>query len=151
MRALKGHIGELVASHPHFLPYLAREVFSAPPPLGLFRGILTERDGRFDLKGRGTRAIIASARVLALDVGDRSSGTFARLRAVGAAEPGLSDLCAALRAAMRLLLRHRAREGRMLSLDGLDRFGRKALKDALTIVEDVRSALRSRYRLDLLR
>lgn len=147
---LKLHIGQLVGAHHRFLPYLAREVFAAPPPLGLLRGIIAERDGRFDLKGRGTRAIIAAARVLALDVGDRSSGTLDRLRAVGAAEPGLADLCAAAQAAMRLLLRHRARSGRYLALGSLDRFGRKALRDALTIVEDVRGALRSRYRLDLL-
>jgi len=156
--ALREAIVERLPQHKSFLSFLARESVSGPSPLGMLWGIAKERDGRFDVKARGLHPLLSATRVLALELGVRSSETIDRLRGIRAAAPNLEELSRAIETVYMLLLQYRAMEGfrrgdsgRYLELDPLDRFERKALRDALSIVVDTRYALRSRYRLDYMR
>ena len=72
-----------------FLRLMVANALQTEPPLGLIRAFALSdepgREGTLDLKKRGTRVFVDAARVLALALGQRETGTAERLRQAGAA------------------------------------------------------------------
>ena len=64
---------------PAFIAALARFAKDWQPPIGIFGRLLTERDGRIDLKQNGLLPIVTAARTLALKHGIRPTSTVTRL------------------------------------------------------------------------
>jgi CBS domain-containing protein len=86
--ALREWLSERAAKRVLFLRHLARDAVGRRPPLGLFGGFVVERSGvhkdRLDLKARGIFPITQAARVHALALGVRETGTLDRLAAAAA-------------------------------------------------------------------
>lgn len=64
---------------PTFIAALARFAKDWQPPLGIFGRLLTDNDGRVDLKKNGLLPIVTAARTLALKHGIRPTSTVIRL------------------------------------------------------------------------
>jgi len=64
---------------PAFIAALAKFAKDWQPPIGIFGRLVTDRDGRVDLKPNGLPPIVTAARTLALKHGIRPTSTVARL------------------------------------------------------------------------
>lgn len=148
-----------------FLAYLARHAVARRPPIGFFRGLVLEKEGRhrdqLDLKAGGVAAIVELARVHALLGGLPEVNTQARLAAAarnGTLSPSLSaELTDALEFVAYLRLRHQGRAVRggrepdnFVDPADLTDFERRHLRDAFRIVRAAQHALTQRLPLDSL-
>ena len=69
----------LAEASPTFIAALARFAKDWQPPIGIFGRLLTDNDGRVDLKKNGLLPIVTAARTLALKHGIRPTSTVTRL------------------------------------------------------------------------
>ena len=87
--ALRGVVLRAAAGNAAFRRAMAENALRVKPPLGLLRDFTPEDAGPFagtlDLKGRGARLFVDTARMLALAQGIPATSTAARLRAAAAA------------------------------------------------------------------
>lgn len=145
-----------------FLAHMSSNALQHQPPLGLFRGIATIRNGAHrgtvDLKHTGVVPIVDLARIYALAAGDMAVNTHDRL--LGAADGGAiseqsaRDLRDALEFLAFMRIQHQARQMRSgekpdnyLRLEELSNFERTQLKDAFGVVQSLQSVLGQRYRM----
>ncbi|WP_114907050.1 DUF294 nucleotidyltransferase-like domain-containing protein [Ornithinimicrobium murale] len=148
-----------------FLAYLARHAVARRPPIGFFRGLVLEREGRhrdrLDLKAGGVAAVVELARVHALLSGSPEVNSHARLDAAARAGSISADLAAELTDALEfvgyLRLRHQGRAVRagrepdnFVDPATLTDFERRHLRDAFRIVRAAQQALTQRLPLESL-
>jgi CBS domain-containing protein len=130
-----------------FLAHLARAALGFQPPLGFFRRIRQE-EGGVDLKQGGIAPIVSLARLYALEVGDPSRSTLARLEAAGQAgtlsQDGAELLAEAFRFILHLRLREQLRAYRggetptnRVRLDALSSRERHHLKEAFLAIREI--------------
>ena len=94
VKDLKSSISEALEKESRFLPFMAQNALSHRPPLSFFRRFVLERSGAyrhtFNIKRRGLRPIVDSARVLAVDLKYLdSANTVDRLRYAAREIPSL--------------------------------------------------------------
>jgi CBS domain-containing protein len=129
-----------------FLAHLARAALGFQPPLGFFRQIRQE-EGGVDLKLGGIAPIVGLARLYALEVGDPSRSTLARLKAAGQAgtlsQNGAELLAEAFRFILHLRLREQLRAYRggetptnRVRLERLSSLERRHLKEAFLAIRE---------------
>ncbi|WP_256838049.1 DUF294 nucleotidyltransferase-like domain-containing protein [Ornithinimicrobium faecis] len=146
-----------------FLAYLARHAVGRRPPIGFFRGLVLEREGRhrdrLDLKAGGVGAVVELARVHALLGGLPEVNSHARLDAAaraGSISAGLAaELIDALEFVAYLRMRHQGhavRSGRepdnFVDPATLTDFERRHLRDAFRIIRAAQQALIQRLPLE---
>jgi CBS domain-containing protein len=149
--------------HPRFLTAMAKEVVERRLPVGLLGGLRVRRSGEHpgtvDLKGAGGLQLVGAARVHALELGLRETGTTERFRAAG--DRGLytpadvSEIIDAYDELLRLRLQHQLaclREGRApdnhVDPSGLSHRDGVLLREALKTVGRVQGMLRERFATD---
>jgi|CXWL01.1.fsa_nt_gi CBS domain-containing protein len=135
----------------HLLRRLAEDCARWSLPIGLFGG-LREGEGGFDLK-RGSLAIVAVARLSALEAGSAAESTLDRLRD---AEPVLGGDAATLAESFRVLVALRLEHALLrprpaghgshrVELDELNALERRFLKDIFGFLRSFLAALGERY------
>ncbi len=138
---------------PRFLGLLADSVASKAPPLGLFRRVRTDDEGRVDLKLGGLLPLVSLARALALRVGSSALATPERLRAAqeaGRLAPGDAHTLIALHGRlMTFILRQQlvdletgVRPSARVVLKSLDKRARSRLRHDLGTLDDTLQILR---------
>ncbi|MCK0110868.1 DUF294 nucleotidyltransferase-like domain-containing protein [Ornithinimicrobium sp. F0845] len=142
-----------------FLAYLAQHAVARRPPIGFFRGLVLEKEGRhrdtLDLKTGGTAAVVELARVHALLSGLPEVNSQARLDAAVRAGSLSTELGAELQDALEfvayLRLRHQGRAVRagrapdnFVDPADLTDFELRHLRDAFRIVRGAQQALGQR-------
>lgn len=142
-----------------FFAYLGSDALKNPPPLGFFRQLLVEQDGKhkdtFDIKSRAIMPLVDTARVLILD--KKLSGinnTAARFEALAKAEPENEELFTSCASAFQDLMKFRTQEGlkhnnsgRYIHLETLGKADKLKLKNAFKPIQEVQSALKNRFNL----
>jgi CBS domain-containing protein len=144
-----------------FLAYMVGNALTHRPPLSMFGGIATVRNGELrdavDLKHSGIVPIVDLARIYALAGGHEEVNTSERL-AIAAqsheiSEQGARDLNDALEFLATQRIRHQARQmdrgipaDNFLSLGELSNFERRQLKGAFEVVQTLQNVLAQRYR-----
>ncbi|MBE7556628.1 MAG: cyclic nucleotide-binding/CBS domain-containing protein [Anaerolineales bacterium] len=138
-----------------FLAHLARAALGFQPPLGFFHRIRAE-EGGVDLKKGGIAPIVGLARLYALEVGDPSRSTLARLEAAGQAgtlsQNGAEILAEAFRFILHLRLREQLRAYRRgdpptnrVRLEQLSSLERRHLKEAFLAVREIQELTAMRF------
>jgi CBS domain-containing protein len=148
------------AGNRRFLGRLAVAALWRRPPLGFLHHLRGDHHGRIDLKACGTAPIVNLARLLALEAGDPSVATTARLQAAaehGTAGTAATDLAAAFEYLQQLRLRHQANRlaaGAVLDdavpLAELTALQRRWLKDTAELLHTCQESVRIAYRTDLI-
>ncbi len=149
------------ASKRVFLAHMARVARTFQPPLGFFRRIRRDKEGKVDLKKGGIAPIVAVARVYALEVASDARATPDRLEAAVAggalSREGADMLLEAFRFLMRLRLReqltafHRGLPpDNAVDPDHLSALERRHLKEAFLAIREIQEALALRYQTDML-
>lgn len=142
-----------------FFAYLGSDALKNPPPLGFFRQLLVEQDGKhkdtFDIKSRAIMPLVDAGRVLILD--KKISGinnTASRFEALAKAEPENEELFSSCATAFQDLMAFRVREGlkynnngRYIHLEALGKADKLKLKNAFNPIREVQSALKNRFNL----
>lgn len=143
-----------------FAAHLASAALRRPPPLGIFRRLVLERDGSgaevLDLKHRGVIPIVELVRTQALEAGVAAVGTRERIGALvesgGLSPDGGADLLEAFDFISSVRFRHQAeqltRGGPADSLvppGDLSPLERRYLRDAFQVVRTHRELLASRF------
>jgi CBS domain-containing protein len=157
LRRVAGH----AAGNRRFLGRLAVAALWRRPPLGFLHHLRGDHHGRIDLKAHGTAPIVDLARLLALEAGDPSVATIARLQAAAdrgtAGTAAAADLAAAFEYLQQLRLRHQA--GRLaagavpddaVALAELTPLQRRWLKDTAELLRTCQERVRIAYRTDLI-
>lgn len=158
--ALRRDIARQARQHPRFLASMARNALLRTPPLGFFRNLVLEADGRhsagINLKRRGTAPLTDLIRVHALSVGSEALNSFDRLDEViraGVLPPGRGpDLHDALEFLSFVRLRTQAEDlkaglepGNTVSPERLSAFERKSLRDAFLVLSQAQDYLKFRH------
>jgi CBS domain-containing protein len=142
-----------------FLGQLARSALEFRPPLGFFRRIIRDEDGRVDLKAGGVAPIVSLARVYALEAGARTRSTFMRLEAAAEANTLSQEGAETLAETYRFLLQLRLREqlatvqaggipDNKIRLQTLSPRENRHLKDAFLAIREMQDATSHRFRTD---
>lgn len=162
--ALQQRMLERAASNTIFLAALAANALAAPPPLGIFRRFVVERDGEhrdsLDLKKRGILLVTDTARLHALAHKVAAVNTDERLQALARSKHlAISDsrnLADALRFMQQQRIQHQAAQvargekpDNFLNPRDLPKLAREQLRDAFKILDDSQAALRQKYRAGL--
>nr|WP_241262983.1 DUF294 nucleotidyltransferase-like domain-containing protein [Parahaliea mediterranea] len=144
-----------------FLAALAANALDRPPPLGIFRRFVVDRDGQhrdsLDLKKRGVLPITDIVRLHALARGVGAVNTDERLQALAdSGELALVDarnLTDALHCLQRLRLQNHVDQqlrgeplSNFLNPRQLPKMAREQLRDAFAIIHDAQGAVRLRFR-----
>ena len=143
------------------LQRLASHVVETPPPLNFFGNLIVEsrgdREGEFDIKGRGLAPLRDAARVLALKHGLRAhystGGRLDELRGQGGAYAELGALASeAYEYMLRLrtltgLRRHDT--GRFIDPSALNKLQRAELANVFDVLRMVQGQVRAEFRLSL--
>jgi CBS domain-containing protein len=146
-----------------FLAYLARHAVARRPPIGFFRGLVLEKEGKhratLDLKSGGVAAVVELARVHALLNGVAEVNSQVRIQAAihhGSLSAQLgAELQDAWEFVAYLRLRHQGHQVRaghepdnFMDPSLLTDFERRHLRDAFRIVRSAQQALGQRLPLD---
>ena len=159
---LRRHLMAHLSGQELFLRFLAKDCMTTPPATGLFRRFILEKEGTFknrlDLKTKGLVPFVDFARIMSLRYGVKETNTQERLQAV--AEGGFISrelylkLTQAYEIQMVLRLLHQDRQWEDgVELDNyvdpaeLSELERNNLKEALSVVGDIRSYLREEFQL----
>lgn len=170
MRAVAGEVdlctqlrSGVLAAMPNaktFLAHLAKQALEHAPPIGVFRGLIVEKEGThkstLDLKHRGVGPVVNVARVVALAAGLPQVGTHARITAASEAGAMSQEAAADLKDALEFIsyvrLRHQAQQGRegrfpdnFVPPEELSSFEKRHLRDAFGVVRDAQSVLAARH------
>jgi len=142
-----------------FFAYLGSDALKNPPPLGFFRQLLVEQDGKhkdtFDIKSRAIMPLVDAARVLLLDKTISGiNNTAARFEALAKEEPENKELFISCANAFLDLMTFRTQEGlkhnnsgRFIHLETLSKSDKLKLKNAFKPIQDVQSVLKNRFNL----
>jgi len=142
-----------------FFAYLGSDALKNPPPLGFFRQLLVEQDGKhkdtFDIKSRAIMPLVDAARVLILDKTISGiNNTSARFEAMANKEPENKELFISCANAFLDLITFRTQEGlkhnnsgRFIHLEALNKADKLKLKNAFKPIQDVQSVLKNRFNL----
>lgn len=157
---LKNFFVEKAYNNNRFLACLARNALNRTPPLGFFKNLVMEKDGRhknsINLKRRGTAPLTDVIRVHSLAVGSRVQNSFERLDDIIKADILPEKRGPDLRDAMEFISMVRIRHQALNIESGLDpdnniepenmsNFERRNLKDAFQILSNAQSFLKYRY------
>ncbi|WP_047866683.1 DUF294 nucleotidyltransferase-like domain-containing protein [Rubrobacter aplysinae] len=161
---LKASIRRSLAEEQRFLPFLAREALSNRPPLSFFRRFVVERSGEyrhtFNVKRRGLRPLVDSARILSIQLGYlESANTVSRLQNAAQGIPQLSktmeDALDAYRylAELRMIHHLAAIEAgeeptNQINPSRLTNTQQSMLKVVFSTVQEVQDAVARRYGID---
>ena len=160
---LRRHLMAHLSGQELFLRFLAKDCMTTPSALGLFKRFVLEKDGpyknRLDLKTKGLVPFVDFARIMSLRHGIKETNTQERLQAV--AEGGFISrelflkLTQAYEIQMVLRLLHQDRQwedglelDNYVDPDELSELERSNLKEALSVVGDIRSYLREEFQLN---
>jgi CBS domain-containing protein len=171
IRALHGDSGladalqkvmlERASSNTIFQAALAANALSSPPPLGIFRRFVVDRDGEhrdsLDIKKRGVLPVTEIARLHAVARGIAAVNTEERLRELARAGHmtmvDSRNLTDALHFVQRLRMSHQCEQvmrgdapDNFVNPRELPRLAREQLRDAFTIIDEAQAAVRQTYR-----
>lgn len=158
--SLRELIARKARASPVFLACMARNALLRTPPLGFFKDLVVESDGRssraINLKRRGTAPLADLVRVHALAVGSSSMNSFERLHDI--IEAGIlplgrgQDLIDALEFISMVRIRNQAASlaagdepDNSVEPDKLSDFERKSLRDAFLILSNAQKFMKYRY------
>jgi len=142
-----------------FFAYLGSDALKNPPPLGFFRQLMLEQDGKhkdtFDIKARAIMPLVDAARMLILEKQIAGiNNTAARFEALAKAEPENAELFISCAAAFNDLMTFRTQEGlkynnngRFIHLEGLGKADKLRLKNAFKPIQEIQSVLKNRFNL----
>lgn len=161
IKSLKTILGE-AKSQQLFLAHLARASLDFNPPLGFFKRIRTDDEGRVDLKKGGIAPIVGMARVYGLEAGVSSYSTIERLKGAVRAGNLSQDGADLLNETLRFLLRVRLdaqlnayERGRTpdnrVRWDDLSPLTRSHLKEAFVAVRDYQDYVANHFNVGMLR
>jgi CBS domain-containing protein len=102
--ALHRHVHEEIAAYPRLLQYMVQDDAEGRPPLNLFNQLITQGEGKVDVKRNGLRIIADAARILALRAGISNCNTNDRLDALARLGVLSADFTATVAAAYDELL-----------------------------------------------
>lgn len=157
---LRQHMLTQTSDNSIFLAALAQNVLSNPPPIGIFRRFLVERNGdhihELNLKKRGIIPIVDIVRLQALAHGIPQINTLERLKALaecGAMNPVDSrNMSDALKLIMQLRAQHQAEQilrgekgDNYINPGTLSRMKQKQIKDAFAVVQDAQQVIRLNF------
>jgi CBS domain-containing protein len=159
---LRGWLADAARPRDLFRRFMAENALRNEPPLGLVRDFaVSDHEGRpdtLDLKVNGAALFADAARILALETGDRHTGTAERLRGAGQARklaPGeVEGWIDAFHFIQSLRMLHQqaqieagAAPDNYLRPDELNALDRRILKEALRQARKLQERLRLDYRL----
>jgi len=142
-----------------FFAYMGSDALKNPPPLGFFRQVLVEQDGKhkdsFDIKSRALMPLVDAARVLILDKQIPGvNNTTARFEALAKSEPENEELFISCSIAFQDLITFRTREGlkynnngRYIQMETLGKADKLKLKNAFKPIQEVQGTLKNRFNL----
>lgn len=156
---LSQEVRTAVKEHGTFLNFLAKSAIKHPPPLGFFKQLLVEKDGKhkkaFDLKLRGMMPLADAARLLILhyEVEDPHH-TAQRFRAVAHIDTKNSGLYEEAAQAYEVFMRLRAKEGlkqhnsgRYIQPQNLSKLEMQVLRQAFRTIKDLQQVLEVKFQL----
>lgn len=158
---LRDEVFAHAAANEGLLQRLASHVVETPPPLNFFGNLIVEsrgdREGEFDIKGRGLAPLRDAARVLALKHGLRAhystGGRLDELRGLGGAYAELGALASEAYEYMlrlRTLTGLRRRDtGRFIDPSALNKLQRAELANVFDVLRMVQGQVRAEFRLSL--
>ncbi len=142
-----------------FFAYMGSDALKNPPPLGFFRQLMLEQDGKhkdtFDIKARAIMPLVDAARMLILEKQIAGiNNTAARFEALAKAEPENAELYISCADAFNNLMTFRTQEGlkynnsgRFIHLESLGKADKLRLKNAFKPIQEVQSVLKNRFNL----
>lgn len=160
-RTLQQHMLKVSAASSIFLAALAENVLDAPPPLGIFRRFVVERNGehrdQLNLKLRGITPIVDCARIHCLAHNLTAVNTLERLQSLArhkaiaiADSRNLQDAWSVI---MQIRIQQQAKQvsaaepvSNYLNPDTLSQLERQQLRDAFAVVGDAHTAIKMTYR-----
>lgn len=158
---LQQHMLKRAGENSIFLAALAENVLDAPPPLGIFRRFVVERDGehrdQLNLKKRAVLPIVDTARIHCLANNISAVNTLERLQALADARVLTIGESRNLQDAWSVIMQMRveAQSQQIVAADDisnylnpnkLSKLAHKQLRDAFKVVGDAQSAIGMRYR-----
>jgi CBS domain-containing protein len=157
---LREFIANKASQNRRFLAAMARNALNRTPPLGFFKGLVMEKDGKhndsINLKRRGTAPMTDVIRVHALAAGSTATNSFERLDEIHQQhilpEGKDADLGDALEYLSMFRIRHQARQikagvaaDNSLRPKNLTSFDRRNLKEAFQVLSNAQNFLKYRY------
>lgn len=154
---LRNHIKSKLKTNQVFLPYLAKNALTNPPPLSFFRNFMLESTGEhkdeFDLKLRALMPLVDAARVLSLEhQTDSITNTAERFRLISLKEKHHYELFLELSDAFLHLIKFRTKwglennnSGRYIKISDLTKLERSMLKNIFNLIQDAQKILRLRF------
>jgi CBS domain-containing protein len=154
---LRNHLHQDLKSTEVFLPFMAKNALTNPPPLSFFRNFVVESSGEhkdeFDLKLRAMMPLVDAARVFALEHQiDSVTNTPERFKKAASLEKHHHDLFLELSDAFVQLLEFRTRQGlkyknsgRYIHISDLTKLERSVLRNIFNLITDVQKILRLRF------
>jgi CBS domain-containing protein len=160
-KQLQKHMLNRVNGNSIFFAMLAENVLDSPPPLGIFRRFVVDRNGEhrdeLNIKKSGLMSIVDIARIHSLAHGIKAINTIDRLQAL-AEHKAMSirdsrNLQDAYSVITQTRLQAQARQitagesvSNWLNPDDLSKLVRKQLRDSFSIVVDAQTSIRNTYR-----
>lgn len=160
-KSLQKHMLNKVSGQSIFFAMLAENVLSSPPPLGIFRRFVVDRNGdhrdELNIKKSGLMSIIDIARIHALANGIEAVNTTERIRGLAVQKVmNMSDsrnLKDALNVISQIRVHAQAQQivagqnvSNWLNPDNFSKLERKQLRDAFKIVMDAQTSVKLKYR-----
>jgi CBS domain-containing protein len=154
---LRDHLHAELGSTNVFLPYLAKNALSSPPPLSFFRNFIVESSGEhkdeFDLKLRAMMPLVDAARVLSLEHKlENTTNTIERFQNIASSETHHHELINELSDAYLQLMAFRTRlglqnknSGRYIRITELSKLERSILRNIFNLINDVLKVLKLRF------
>ncbi len=150
-----------VGDHKIFLSHLTRAALEFQPPLGFFRRIRSDEEGKVDLKLSGVAPIVALARVYAFEAYARTRTTFDRLQSALEAgtlsENGAETLTETYRFLLQLRLQQQlatlkagGQPDNKIELSALSQRDKRHLKEAFMAIREMQEAASQRFHTGLL-
>lgn len=161
---LQRHMLGKVAGNSIFFAMLAENVLDSPPPLGIFRRFVVDRNGEhrdeLNIKKSGLMSIVDIARIHSLAHGIKAVNTKERLQALAECKAmsirdsrNLQDAYSVITQTRLLAQGRQVANGQdisnWLNPDDLSKLVRKQLRDSFRIVMDAQTSVRNTFRAGL--
>lgn len=158
-QSLNQHIYKMLSGDQSFFAHLGLNAIKNPPPLGIFKQILVEEEGRkkglFDVKSRALMPLVDAARILLLSKQNTTlNNTAERFLFLAKDEPQNADLFERCAQSFLLFSKHRTQagineqdSGRFVDLEKMSKQERVALKNAFQPISEIQSVLKNRFKL----
>lgn len=161
-RDLRTHLMDEVKGQDLFLRFLAQDAMTTPAATSFFRQFVVEKHGphknRLDLKTKGLVPFVDFGRIMSLKHGVRETNTMKRLQVLGQEGSISADLAQKAGQAYELQMQLRLVHQQVQHEEGLEpdnfidpyalsEMERRALKDALGVVSEIKGYLKSAFRL----